>query len=362
MGIIDQFRKNKEEKIDKVKPAPPEGHSVPEIMQDKKSSVLFGELLKKNGLTDLGHRLREGKLDPGDMAVLDKHRKEFSEMLVESEKTREFLTEENIISLARNHPDFKQVIDVSTPEKVAKAIGSQLEFLFINDRNRFNEVVSAMKDLEKYGGGKFKENEKKIEKFCSDNGISQEEYLGIVAIKNGSERNLAMAKLAKSKYGKFKRVVNWVTHGKYAKDNTGDIFSALKDSEKTMNSSIKRLDGLHREIADALFLSLTQDESMRHALSRELVGEKAEEDERIGWKDAKGQTIDEDKWKKEWEICKREKDYRRSSMVEQEGIKDTFLQEQKDAHKKKNANKGFWATIFEDFIEKLINDKRSQLK
>ncbi|MEI8174603.1 MAG: hypothetical protein WCG28_01485 [bacterium] len=362
MGILDKVRKNKEEKLDKAEQVSPAGSSMPEIMKDKKKSVLFGEMLKQAGKLDLAKRLREGKLDANDLADINKYREAFTGMEVESERVRGLLTEESINNLTRYHPDFKQIVDSSTPEKVIKAIESQLELLFVSDRARFDEIVSAMEGSEKYQSGKYQENEKKIEEFCSKNKIDEEEYLKILAIENKSERNLAMLKLAKSKNGRFKKVIHAITFGLKAKDNTLDILSGLKDSEKAINGSIKKLDGLQREIADALFSSLTQNESMRHALSRELIGEKAEEDGRMGWKEAKGQTLNETELNNGWEARKKRERYASKSVLEQEAIKDTFIQEQKAEYKRANQGKGFWATVFEDFIEGLIDAKKSKLK
>ena len=43
MGILDEFRKNKQEKKNPVI-QPPEGHTLAEVLQDQKHSELFGKL------------------------------------------------------------------------------------------------------------------------------------------------------------------------------------------------------------------------------------------------------------------------------------------------------------------------------
>ena len=78
--LIDQVRKSQQEKKDKAMPIPG-GYTLDDIRQDESKSHLFGELLKKAGKQDLAERLAGKKLDAGDIALLEKQRKIFSERL-----------------------------------------------------------------------------------------------------------------------------------------------------------------------------------------------------------------------------------------------------------------------------------------
>ena len=62
MGILDSFRKSKEEKKTQTTP-PRQGHTLADVLQDKNKSYLFGKLLERDGDQELAARLAEGKLE-----------------------------------------------------------------------------------------------------------------------------------------------------------------------------------------------------------------------------------------------------------------------------------------------------------
>lgn len=157
MNILDQIRKSREEKKEHTTP-PPRGHILKEILQDKSKSILFFELLRKNEEDDLANRIVKNEFIEGDIELLEKQRRIFSEKMTEAEKIEKLLTKENIIEIARNS-DFEMVVNQDTPEGAIKIITSQLKKLSITDEDRFNTIASLMQTKESYRNGEYKKNQ-----------------------------------------------------------------------------------------------------------------------------------------------------------------------------------------------------------
>src|SRR6185503_12181770 len=155
MGILDSIRKSNQEKTQPNIP-PQKGHSLSEIIQDKKKLDLFGKLLKERGDEELAKRLADKKLEDSDILLLEDRRKLFTGKMVESEKIEKLLTKDNIIDLARSHEDFATVVNNLTPEKAIRVIQSRMKELAITDEGKFEEIVSKMGEVESYKSGKHK--------------------------------------------------------------------------------------------------------------------------------------------------------------------------------------------------------------
>ena len=140
MRIIDQFKQSREKKEEQTTP-PPKGHTLAEILHDKSMSHLFGRMLETKGQEELAVRLMSGKPGSEDIELLEEERKKFSEKITLSEKTEELLTEENVVEIARNHPDFAKIVNLIGPKKAIKAIRSQLKEICITDEYRFNQIA-----------------------------------------------------------------------------------------------------------------------------------------------------------------------------------------------------------------------------
>ncbi len=348
MGILDTLRKSKEKK-EQTTP-PPEGHTLAEIMQDKDSFHLFGELLKKGGYGDLATRIIEGKPNEGDIAVLEKQRKIFSEKITKSEKVEEWLTEESIINIARKHPRFAEMINLAGSENAIEAIRSQLKEISITDEVRFNKIVKAIGESEKHKNGEYKTVNDTVEKLLKDNKISSQEYLDVLAIEDSTERNTALEKLA-DKYGSW-----W-------KGNKKDLFDALRDNAISSESQIDQLNKLEKNIGSALSFTLRGNDSMRNALFSGVgLKEKSSQESKSGFSEVKKETLDEGKFNKDWEDLKTKESFSTKSPSEQDALKKKFINEQQKLYKDKNEGKGFWHSILAAITEALINSKEATLK
>jgi len=369
MGIIDSFRKSKDEKKDENKEhptPPPEGHVLVEILQDKKKFGLFSMLLGKDGYGDLALRLVKGELKGDDIGLLEQERLAFSEKLTKSEKIKKLLTKENVIGFARNHPEFEKIINLVGPEKAIKAIQGQLEEISITDENRFDNISDSIQTYDSYKNGKYKEVNDRVEKLCKDKNITPQEYLDALAIKDPKEKEKALKELSKRTYGKFKSTINFISRGKWAKNTT---LEGLKTSEISLEDSVAELDNYQRDIGSVLFYSISDNDDMRKAMSNELINERTPEKPKTGLGDIKQEigenTLDEDKFGADWEAFKEREAYGAAYDNEQGALKDKFLSEQKEAYKKKNANvggKGWWHSFLAILFEGKINSKKDTLK
>jgi len=367
MGILDQFRKNKEEGREHTTPPPP-GHTVAEILQDKNNSHFFGSLLERDGQGELATRVATGKLEQDDIDLLAEYRTEFSEKIAQSEKIERLLTEENVIEIARNHPDFAKIIDIVGPQKAIKVIRGQLREICFNNEGRFNAIAEPIEALDSFKNGEYKKTNNKVEKFCKDNLITQQEYLDALAIEDPVEKEKALKKLSSRTYGGFNKAVNILSLGKWAKDTT---LQGLKDSETSLEDSVAELDGYKSNIGNVLFLSLSRNGDMRNALSGELLSESVPATEsKNGFTDAKSEAVafNDAEFSNAWAAFKVEMDY--DSFAgdshydrEREEVKDMFIHKQQDMYRKKRVGGGgFWASIFATLFEGKINSKRNTLK
>lgn len=360
MGIADLFEKSKE-KGQGIPPPP--GHTIAEILQDKSSFYLFTRLLERDGQEALGARLVAGKLEQDDINLLAEYRAKFSEKITQSEKIEKLLTEENVIGIARNHPDFAKIIDSLTPKQLIKVIRSQLKEICITDENRFDAIADPIETYDSYKKGDYKKTSEEIEKSCDDMNISQKDYLAALAIKDPDEKKVALRKLARGEYGKFMTACNSI----FGIERRN--LKSLKDSEKSLEDLFAKLNSYKQDIGSTLFLSVSGNDDMRNALSRELVGDKTQAETaepRLGFSDLKKESagaFNEAKLDKDWEDYKTRAGYDTEDDAGKDTIKDMFIEEQKETYGKRKAkNTGFLARILAALFEEKINSKKATLK
>ena len=360
---MDQFRKNREKAKAEAMPQN-ESQTLAEILSDKKKGALFGELLKRDGDEELAKRIAGKNLEPYDISILDKYRTEFTEKMAQVEKVEEMLSEESLMGIAQNHPDFKKIITLVGTEKAIIVIKSQLRDMCFMDENGFNAIAKPIELHNDYIEGEYKETNEKVEKICKDMQITPEEYLSTLEIKDPQEKERKLKELSGRTYSGFKRAINIISLGKWAK-NEG--LQNLKDSETSIEDSLFELEEHKKNIGTALFISISDNENLRNAFSGELVGDKqVSKTEGRGFGDAKKEapekTFSEEDFNKDWEEYKKRNGYD-SNPSYQEDMKDSFINEQVGKSKKNSQeNKGFWASIFEILFENKIKNKRNTLK
>lgn len=359
---MDQFRKSKEEKKEHSTP-PAKGFTLAEILNDGKSFHLFGKILEKEGDKELAQKIAEGKIEEGDIELLEQARLKYQEKVQVSEGVENLLTEETIVEIARNHPDFEKIVNLVGPKKAISAIKSQLREICITDEARFDTIAEPLKNHDSYKKGEFKKTELAVEKMCKDKGISPKAYLEALAIEDPEEKQTALKKLVKEKYGKFEKGINFLSLGALTRSGMDD----LKAGEASLEEALAEMNAHQEAIGDALFASVSGNEDMRNALARELISEKAPKVEpEVGFGDAKKEVIGaftDAACDKDWEDLKVKTGYDSQDDLGQDVIKDEFINAQKEKYKKKGpASKGFWASIFAALFEKKIENKKDTLK
>ena len=361
MGILDSFRQSKEKSRDHAIP-PKEGHTLAEILKDKKNSHLFGKLLDRYGREDLALRLMKGELKENDISLLEEERLRFEEIMARSEKIKSLLTEEGIIEIAQKHPEFEKIINLIGPEKAKRVIQSQLDEIAFTDEYRFDRIADGVEEYDSYKNGKYKEVNNRVEQMCADGKFTPQEYLDTLAITDRRKKAEALKELANRKHGKFKKVINFCLRGKLSKNRLEE----METSEALMGSSIDELNSFQEDIGSELFFSVDTNEYMRDALSSELIGERAPEEPKLGFGDIKREssaTFNQGEFDVAWNDFKKKEAYEAAYDYEQDSLKDKFIEEQKQKYKEKNTQrKGFWAGILATLFEGNINSKKATLE
>lgn len=360
MGIMDQFRKSREKDVEHGTP-PAKGLTLLEILNDKKSSHLLSKILERDGDEELALKMASGKIEEGDIELLEQARLKYQEKIEVSKSVEDLLTPDTIVEIARNHPEFAKIINILGPKEAIEVVRSQLREICITDEARFSAIAEPLKNHDSYKKGEFKKTEEAVEKMCKERGISTQEYAEALAIKDPKEKKEALKKLVKGKYDKFDEAINIISFGQLTRGGMKDLEAggaSLEDALAQMNTH-------QQAIGDALFASVNGNEDMRNALARKLISEKSPKAEpENGFADAKKekQNIDEKEWEKEWEELKKAANYDAEDAFGQDLIKDEFIAQQKEKYKRKGPVKGFWAQIFDTLLDKRIEDKKDSLE
>jgi len=363
MGILDSIRKSKIEKKEKDAPVVV-GPTLDDVMQDPERFHLFGEMLKTGGskeLSELAERMAAKNLDQGDFAILEKQRKIFNEKMNSAERVEKWLTKENIMDLARNHPSFKGVIGVLDPEKVIEVIQSQLKGMSVTDEARFKKLLSGIDKSESFKNGAFKKLDEDIEKFLKDKKISPQEYKDAIAIEDEKKKAEALEKLADRTNTDFKKAINFLSRGKWGKDTT---LSDLHGFEASSAEVIAELDNYQKSVGATLFASLNSNESMRKAMSHAIVGEEAPQGPKKGFRELRKDAFDEAKIDADWENEKKriKPAWSGLDLEKKKKERNRFISEQVAAHKVEDVGGGFWARIFATLFDRKIEDHREDFK
>ncbi|MCE9549322.1 hypothetical protein K8Q98_02905 [Candidatus Nomurabacteria bacterium] len=361
MGILDTFRKSKE--VERPNAAPvKKGFTLAEILQDKEKSHLFGKLLERYGREDLSLRLTKGELEENDIANLEQDRLHFVEIMDKAEKVKGLLTTENVVEFAHNHPEFEQIVNLVGPEKAKKVIQGQLVELAFADEYRFDIIADRVETYESYKNGEYKKLNEKVEKMLEDGNFTEQEYIDALNIQDPKAKKKALQELASKSQGKFKKVVNFLSRGKFTRGKLEE----LENNGISMEKALEELNSHQSEIGSVLFGTMTADKGMREALHAEITGVKKEGEKKTSFGDArreKAAVFNQASFDAAWEEFKKREAYGAAHHYEKDGLKDMFIEEQKQAYREKSGEaKGFWESIFSSFFEEEINSKKNTLE
>ncbi len=368
MSFLDTFRKSKEATAPHTTP-PPAGHTLSEILNDNNKSDLFSKLLEREGDQDLAARIQAKSLTEADVHLLEERRKVFSEKITLSEKTEKFLTKDKIIAFARKHPDFEELINLHGPEKAIKVIQGQLKEISITDESRFNSLVSEIDTITSFESGEYKRVNDEVEKLLVDSKILPEQYQAALAITDPLARQMAISKLvpdiAEKRTG-WKSVLDFFHTKKVADYATSN---KLNTAGTLMEATLDQLNAHEGDMGALLFATLNQNDTMRNALSAELIGERAPGEPKIGIKKAREGAIDtkqiDEEMDEDWHMWKRDKDYDNplKTDIERKSSKKEFLRRAQNYYREENdRGQSFWEQAFAAFTDTFIKDKVKKLK
>ncbi len=369
MGIVDSLKQRQNKKWESAEPTP-RGLSLVEIRDDNDKSYHFGQMLEKSGKHELAVKFAEGTLDANDLGIINKQRLLFLEKTAQVEKIEEMVTEENIINIARKHPQFQEIVDNITPEKAVEAIRGQLMEMSINDEGRFNRIIKYTQTLDSYKNGELKVLEKNVSQLLKDNNISSKEYEGALAIEDPQEKEKALKELASKIPGEARKFLRSLTVGILGKGGTlnEDTLRNLVESGAAIGESVKELRGHEHNVDYILASSLWNNQNMQENLLKELnPGQKAEKP-KIGIMEARKKVgFNEKAYQEGWEKKKKETDgYEGFDEDKRKALREGYLKEQKASLKEITETKGWvqqiWADIIAGFNEKLIREKKDTLK
>lgn len=357
MSIFDTYRKKQEEKSAPVGVPPVAGHTLAEILQDKKRSHLFGQLLEKSGHDDIAQRMAENNLNEGDIHILEEQRKHFSEKILQAKEIEKFLTKEQVISLARGNPDFEKIVNLVGPEKAIKVFKGKLEDLAITDPDRLEWILAGSQNIDSYKkNGEYKKLEEEVQKMCEKHKINSSEYMDALTIEDVGERNEALRKLVRGKYGFLKKHFDSIAGSLSFLD-----VIELGNQKSKIDKSMAELNSRLSDVGSLLAMTYSQNEDMRSAFSHELTGAQNPKEEKFGFSEAKPKEEDMKKRWKEFQTTGKF-DASKLSPADLENRQDQFATQYSKEYKEKNKDKGFWASIFDAIFEEMLKHKKGTLK
>lgn len=365
MDIIGGLR-DKRRTVEEEKTPPKLGFTLTEIMKDSPKSQLFGELLRVNGEEELAQRLAEGNLEEGDISSFEEQRILFTKKMLQVEEVEGILTQEQVIELARRHPDFQNIVNLVGPEKAAKVIKAQLKEMSINDPDRFQPIADSLRAIKEFQDGKYKTLNIRVLNYCKNHDIDPRKLTDILAIENEEDRERALQDLVGYKTDGLK----WWSGAKNFFSGAKGRLDYLSQANKDINDASKKLDELHKQSGRVLSSTIIEEDSLRKLLAQEIKGEKQPKvEKKTGFGEANKEKteIDEKKLNTDWEAYKDGANFNFDELNsgEQENLRSLFLEDQREQYAKKKGKEeggGFWDRVFSILFEKNLKSKVENLK
>jgi|GEM_PF-2399236 len=377
MGIVEKMGKSKEnEVLTPEDPAVKQGPSLVEVLRGNNSRYL-GEMLKNSEdseALELATRMAGGELDEGDISLLEKYRVDFNKRMEAIQQMENSITADNVALFAKGSPEFQKIINLLGPDKAANAIKVEIKNLAFGDQDaqdRFTKIREAVGKMEAFKSDKtsFEELEGRMEETYEKYKLSDGEFEGAIQEEDPALRTQKMRELVKGKYGGLQKLGLFFFIGKGKLDRKAAELSGFKDD---IDATIEeRMTGLQEKIdsvGKVLAISMDQNQGMRHALSREIIGEQHPDREKnSGFKEiqkelpnikAANEGID-----KAWIAFKTESGFDSlTDDAEKEAKKKEFLAGYKEQNKDKFKGEGFWSFIFASMFNALVDKKESELE
>lgn len=357
--MLEAYQKEVE-KNENPQPIKPEWEpTLKDILGKKEDSELFGELLAREGDITLASRMAKGELTEDDIASLDHHRKGFLSTMEEVKTVKESIGEDVINAYTKSNPELQKVVALVGPVAYKEIIKEKLAKLAIREPDAFRGLSEAVENKNDYKGGYYKELDEKVSALCAEKGIKAEDYLKALALEDGSDRTKAMRGAVREGYNWFQKAGDWVSAGSWSKSRV-----KLMESQKTEIDSVLEQMRMHQSNVGGFLSGMIENDEIRSAVARDLIGEKEEKKPIPGFKEARGEMPTKEGVQTKWNAYKEtlDKDWEDFTPARQEKERDKFIEIQNQEMAQRSAQKrSFWGSIFEIFSQSFFTNNKAEL-
>ncbi len=363
--MLEDYQKELDKKEvppeDQVKPE--HKKTLKEILSSKEDSDLFGEMLSRDGDAELSKRMATGALTTEDINYLDNHRKGFLTTMEEAKNVENSIDKDVIDAYTKNNPELQKVVGLVGLDTYKKIVKEKMARMAIKDPGAFKSLSEAVKSKNEFKSGIYKELDKEVTQLCADRNIKPESYLKAVAIEDPKKRAEALKATVKEGWGFWKKVGNGFTAGTWA-DRRAELMGSKKKELDLTTEAMRK----HKGAIGELLAGMADNEEVRGAVAKELIGEKEEKIPIQGFKESKGQMPTEETFQTNWTEYKKKnikkgQKWETLGTDEQDTHRDAFLEAEKNKFSEMNKKKsGFWITIFSAFYDSFQTSNKDNLK
>jgi len=352
--VKEQERLAEEARVKAGIPKPVEDKlTLKDIMHDERQNALLGDMISHQGnISDkeIMERLATGKMEAGDIDRLAEIRTEFAEKMRKAETIQSEITPELIQLISKNNPDLKKIVELGSTDGVKKAVYEMIKKIAVTDPSTFDQIVRQVETVKSYREGDYKRLDDEIIKKCKDNNWNADAYTSAIAITDPIERQKAMVKVVKAGWeaggvvGSIDKAINFLSFGNLAKQAAID---GVGWDDIRINNMLATLASHKDDLGRVLAGSIAGNSDLLAAISNEIVGVPKKK-ESAGMSDVKNEMPTDEYVQEEWIKHKKKlRGWRNWDPADQDLERGYFMDDLKDAKKKKVTGKGgFWAALF----------------
>ena len=354
--MLETYQKQQEHNENPEGQKPAWEPSLKEVLAKPEDSDLFGELLKYNDETDLVAKLTRGELEESDIEGLDRYRKEFLMRKERANTVKESINEDVINAYAKNNPELQKIVALVGPESYKSIVKEKLAGMAMNDPWTFDFLASAVEDQNRFKEDYFNPLDKELEDLCKKKNISPKKYMEALATEDPEDRKKQLRGAVREGYGWFRKAADWVSAGAWSKNRV-----ALMDSRKEDVEAMLEQMRHHQSNVGELVAGLVGNDEIRTNLAKDLVGDKIEREQKMGFREAKGKIPTTAAFETSWAEYKSTVDWENITDEDQkEELRKAFMEKQKQAFTE-NKKGGFWGSVFSIFLGSFVDKNKGNL-
>lgn len=333
---------------DATEPKELKGPTIKEILANPEQSALFGIYLKSEGGQELAIKIHEGDLSAADFAALAEKRQEYLSILERSKTIVNALDARTLAQFAASSPELKTIMAAVGPEGIKGAFAKHLPEIAITDRDRFAGIEDALNRIAESRSA-IKGQDEEIEKWCRENGVSENEYLSM--LQNGNEGAKDVVDAMRDQYGWWKKLTTRKS------TQVREMFYDSLDTVRTIEKNRAGLSQSMENMGSLLHLAMMDNSAVKEALIADLrkdAAERKEPDMSFGEmkEGLKTEPLDTHELRNAYEVFQNADE---NKGLDEAGMLRKFSQAYTGDRMKKK-KKGFWAAIFQDIFASRIEN------